>query len=48
MTPSVGVYALIGRAERLLLIKRPDYSILPGGAVRTGEPVEQALRRTVL
>lgn len=47
-TPHVGVYALIGRGERLLLVEHPDHEALPGDAVRTGEPVEQALRRAVL
>ena len=47
-TPHVSVYALIGRGERLLLVEHPDHAALPGDAVRTGEPVEQALRRAVL
>lgn len=47
-TPSVGVYALIGRDDRLLLVEHPDHAALPGDAARTGEPVEQALRRAVL
>jgi 8-oxo-dGTP diphosphatase len=47
-TPHVGVYALIGREERLLLMEYPDHVALPGGAVHTGEPVEQALRRALL
>lgn len=46
-TPHVGVYALIGREERLLLVEHPDHITLPGGPVRTGEPVEQALRRAL-
>jgi 8-oxo-dGTP diphosphatase len=46
--PHVGVYALIGRDERLLLVEQPDHATLPGGAARTGEPVEQALRRALL
>jgi ADP-ribose pyrophosphatase YjhB (NUDIX family) len=45
--PRVGVYALIGQDERLLLVEHPDHDTLPGGAVHTGEPVEQALRRTL-
>lgn len=44
----VGVYALIGRDERLLLVEYPEHDALPGGAVHAGEPVEQALRRTLL
>ena len=47
-TPRVGVYALIGRDERLLLVEHPDHTALPGDAVHTGEPVAQALRRAVL
>lgn len=46
--PHVGVYALIGRDERLLLVEHADHATLPGGAARTGEPVEQALRRVLL
>jgi ADP-ribose pyrophosphatase YjhB (NUDIX family) len=46
--PRVGVYALIGQDDRLLLIEHADHDVLPGGAVRAGEPVEQALRRTLL
>ncbi|PXY37244.1 NUDIX domain-containing protein [Prauserella flavalba] len=46
-TPHVVVYALIGRDERLLLVEHPDHTTLPGGPVRTGEPVEQALRRAL-
>jgi ADP-ribose pyrophosphatase YjhB (NUDIX family) len=46
-TPGVGVYALIGRDDRLLLVEHPDHMALPGDAVRTGEPVEAALRRAV-
>jgi ADP-ribose pyrophosphatase YjhB (NUDIX family) len=44
----VGVYALIGQDDRLLLIEHTDHDTLPGGAVRAGEPVEQALRRMLL
>jgi 8-oxo-dGTP diphosphatase len=47
-TSRVGVYALIGRDARLLLVEHPDHAALPGGAVRSGEPVEQALRRALL
>jgi ADP-ribose pyrophosphatase YjhB (NUDIX family) len=46
--PHVRAYALIGQNDRLLLIEYPGHDALPGGAVRAGEPVEQALRRTLL
>ncbi|RBM18682.1 NUDIX domain-containing protein [Prauserella sp. PE36] len=46
--PRVGVYALIGQNDRLLLIGYPGHDALPGGPVRAGEPVEQALRRSLL
>jgi 8-oxo-dGTP diphosphatase len=46
--PRVRVYALIGQNDHLLLIEYPGHDALPGGAVRTGEPIEQALRRTLL
>jgi 8-oxo-dGTP diphosphatase len=45
--PDVGVYALIGRDERILLVEYPEHDALPGGAVRTGEPVQHALGRTL-
>jgi ADP-ribose pyrophosphatase YjhB (NUDIX family) len=45
--PRVGVYALIGRDERLLLIKHPEHDALPGGPVHAGEPIEKALGRTL-
>ncbi|MEC3974909.1 NUDIX hydrolase [Amycolatopsis sp. H20-H5] len=45
--PRVRAYALIGQNDRLLLIEYPDHDELPGGAVRAGEPVEQALRRSL-
>jgi 8-oxo-dGTP diphosphatase len=47
--PRVGVYALIGREDCLLLLTDQEGRVcaLPGGAVRAGEPVEQALRRTL-
>jgi 8-oxo-dGTP diphosphatase len=51
-TPAVGprlrVYALVGQNDRLLLVEYPGHDGLPGGAVRAGEPVDQALRRTLL
>jgi 8-oxo-dGTP diphosphatase len=45
--PRVGVYALVGREDCLLLLtdREGRACALPGGAVRAGEPVEQALRR---
>lgn len=46
--PRVGVYALIGQGDHILLIEHTDHDTLPGGAVRAGEPVEQALRRMLL
>ncbi|MFF0146978.1 8-oxo-dGTP diphosphatase [Amycolatopsis sulphurea] len=46
--PRVRVYALIGHNDRLLLVKYPGHDALPGGAVRAGEPIEQALHRTLL
>lgn len=46
--PGVGAYALIGQGERLLVIQHADHDALPGGLVRAGEPVEQALRRVLL
>jgi 8-oxo-dGTP diphosphatase len=46
--PRVGAYALIGQDDGLLLMEHPDHAALPGGAVHAGEPVEQALRRTLL
>jgi ADP-ribose pyrophosphatase YjhB (NUDIX family) len=47
--PRVEVYALIGQQEdNLLLVEYPDYARLPGGAVHSGESIEQALRRLVL
>jgi len=45
--PRVGAYALIGRDDQLLLIEHPHHYTLPGGAVHSAEPVEQALRRTL-
>lgn len=49
VAPRVGVYALIGRDDdRLLLVEHSDHDTLPGGGVRAGEPVEEALRRTLL
>lgn len=47
-TPQVGVYALIGRDERLLLIEQSEHDALPGGRVHAGEPIENALGRTLL
>ncbi|MFD9963988.1 NUDIX domain-containing protein [Amycolatopsis sp. NPDC058986] len=46
--PAVVAYALIGWGERLLLLERPEHDILPGGAVLGGEPVERALRRSLV
>ncbi len=46
--PAVSVYALIGHHDCLLLLEYADHDALPGGAVRAGEPVERALRRTLL
>lgn len=46
-SPHVGVYALIGRGEHLLVIERPDHRCLPGGTVSAGEPIERALERTL-
>lgn len=47
--PLVAVYGLVGRDERLLLVRDRDARAfrLPGGLVRPGEPVEDALRRTL-
>src|SRR5689334_18294542 len=45
--PRVSAYALIGHEDRLLLVEHPRHHSLPGGAVHTGELVEQALRRTL-
>lgn len=45
--PRVGVYALIGQHDRLLLLEYPEHDVLPGGEVRAGQPVEQALRKTL-
>ncbi|MYW90508.1 ADP-ribose pyrophosphatase [Amycolatopsis rubida] len=46
--PRVGAYALVGRDEDILFITDDTGAfVLPGGPVRDGEPVEQALRRTV-
>ncbi len=49
--PRVGVYALIGRDDRLLLIggwEPDDVHVLPGGLVAGGEAVEEALRRMLI
>lgn len=46
--PRVLVYALVGQNDRLLVVEYPGHDALPGGAVHAGEPVEQALRRTLL
>ncbi|ONI71183.1 ADP-ribose pyrophosphatase [Actinosynnema sp. ALI-1.44] len=46
--PRVRVYALIRQIDRLLVVEYPGHDALPGGTVRAGEPVEQALRRTLL
>ena len=50
LTPRVAVYALVGHDARLVVVedraRRVD--VLPGGIVRAGEPVEQALRRSLL
>ena len=48
----LGVGALIIEGDRILLVERgheplKDYWSLPGGAVETGEKLEQALRREV-
>jgi 8-oxo-dGTP diphosphatase len=45
--PRVGVYALIGQDDRLLLLEHPEHDVLPGGAVRAAQPVEKALRTTL-
>lgn len=47
VAPRVGAYALIGHDDRLLLISDRGTHKLPGGAVRSGEPVERALRTWV-
>ncbi|MFS8104064.1 NUDIX domain-containing protein [Lentzea alba] len=45
--PLVAVYALVGHDECLLVVRDPDATTyrLPGGLVRAGEAVEDALRR---
>lgn len=45
--PLVAVYGLIGHDEHLLAVRDPDATMyrLPGGLVRAGEAVEDALRR---
>lgn len=44
--PRVSAYALIGRHEQILLIANDSGShVLPGGPVRSGEPIEHALQR---
>ncbi|PWK84561.1 ADP-ribose pyrophosphatase YjhB (NUDIX family) [Lentzea atacamensis] len=45
--PLVAVYGLVGHDERLLVVRDPDATAyrLPGGLVRAGEAVEDALRR---
>jgi ADP-ribose pyrophosphatase YjhB (NUDIX family) len=47
--PLVAVYGLVGHDERLLVVRDPDATAyrLPGGLVRAGEAVEDALRRTL-
>lgn len=47
--PRLQAYALVGHDDRLLLIPgpEPDVYMLPGGAVVSGEPVEQGLCRIV-
>ncbi|MFB9928271.1 NUDIX domain-containing protein [Amycolatopsis halotolerans] len=46
--PRVAAYALIGRDEEILfLTDETGALVLPGGPVRDGEPVEQALHRTL-
>ncbi|RSM35898.1 ADP-ribose pyrophosphatase [Amycolatopsis balhimycina DSM 5908] len=45
--PRVRVHALIGRDDHLLLVEHAGHDALPGGDVRAGEPVEQALRRAL-
>ncbi|MFC5055462.1 NUDIX domain-containing protein [Saccharothrix xinjiangensis] len=47
--PLVGVYGLVGDCERLLAVRDSDVAAyrLPGGLVRVGETVENALRRTL-
>jgi ADP-ribose pyrophosphatase YjhB (NUDIX family) len=47
--PLVGVYGLVGHDERLLVVRDPDATAyrLPGGLVRAGEAVEDALRRNL-
>jgi 8-oxo-dGTP diphosphatase len=47
--PLVAVYGLVGHDERLLLVRDRDASAfrLPGGRVRPGESVEDALRRSL-
>jgi 8-oxo-dGTP diphosphatase len=49
-TPRVAVYALVGHDARLVVIedRAGRVDVLPGGIVRAGEPVEQALRRSLL
>lgn len=47
--PRVSAYALIGRYEQILLIANGSGShFLPGGPVRSGEPIEHALQRMLL
>jgi ADP-ribose pyrophosphatase YjhB (NUDIX family) len=50
--PILGVGALVFRGEEILLVRRgkeplADYWSLPGGAVETGERLEDALKREV-
>lgn len=53
LRPVLGVGALIYRDDQILLVQRGREPLagcwsLPGGAVETGEPLEDAIRREVL